>query len=159
MRPDPTERIDGRAVTVWRLAGALGALIVVAAAGVAIGLSAAGVLPAFVAATAAAVAIVASVLIVGVVPKVRWLRWRYEVSESEVYLRHGLIVRKRVLIPMTRVQHVDTTAGPLLRAFGLSSVTVATAGGEHEIPALSDEVADRLRDRIAALARVTEDVV
>lgn len=159
MRPDPTERIDSRAVTVWRLAGALGALIVVAVAGIAIGLAAADVLPPFVAAIGAGIAVVASVLIVGVVPKVRWLRWRYEVSESEVYLRHGLIVRKRVLIPMTRVQHVDTTAGPLLRAFGLSTVTVATAGGEHEIPALSDEVADRLRDRIAALARVTEDVV
>lgn len=159
MRPDPAERIDRRAVTVWRIAGALGALVVAVAAGVVFGLAAAGLLPPFAAAIAGAVGVAVAVLTVVVVPKVRWIRWRYEVSDDEVYLRHGLIIRKRVLIPMTRVQHVDTKAGPLLRAFGLSTVTVATAGGEHEIPALSDEVADRLRDRIAALARVTEDVV
>jgi uncharacterized protein len=159
MRPDPREKIDGRAVTVWRIAGVLSALAVFAAAGVVIGLSAADLLPGYAAGAAAGLALAIAVIIVIVVPKVRWMRWRYEVSEDEVYLRHGLIIRKRVLIPMTRVQHVDTKAGPLLRAFGLSTVTVATAGGEHEIPALSDEVADHLRDRIAVLARVTEDVV
>jgi len=156
MRPDPREPIDARAVTVWRIAGVLDALAVVVVAGVVIGLSAADVLPGY---AAAAAAVILAIIVVAVVPKVRWMRWRYEVSEDEVYLRHGLFIRRRVLIPMTRVQHVDTKAGPLLRAFGLSTVTVATAGGEHEIPALSDEVADHLRDRIAVLARVTEDVV
>lgn len=159
MRPEPVERIDRRAVTVWRIAGAMGALLIVIVAGVFGSLAAADLVPVPLAVIVFAVAAVAAVLVVFVVPGVRWIRWRYEVSEDEIYLRHGLIIRKRVLIPMTRVQHVDTKAGPLLRAFGLSTVTVATAGGEHEIPALSDEVADRLRDRIAALARVTSDVV
>ena len=159
MRPDPSERIDGRAVIVWRIAGALNALFPVMGASAVSGLALAGLAPGWVTWPAAAAAVMITVLAVGIVPKVRWIRWRYEVSDDEVYLRHGLVIRKRTLIPMTRVQHVDTKAGPLLRAFGLSTVTVATAGGEHEIPALSDEVADRLRDRIAALARVTEDVV
>ena len=129
------------------------------AAGGAIGLAAADLIPSWAAGVAIGVFLAIAVLTVVVVPRVRWLRWRYEVSESEVYLLYGLIIRTRTLIPMTRVQHVDTKAGPLLRAFGLSSVTVATAGGEHEIPALADAVADRLRDRIAVLARVTDDVV
>jgi hypothetical protein len=47
MRPDPRERIDGRAVTVWRIAGVLSALAVLAAAGVVIGLSAADLLPGY----------------------------------------------------------------------------------------------------------------
>lgn len=159
MRPDPSERIDGRAVIVWRIAGAGSALPVAAGAGVAGGLVIADMVPAPLGIAGAVALLVFAIAIVAVIPKVRWLRWRYQVSEDEIYLRHGLWIRKRTLIPMTRVQHVDTKAGPLLRAFGLSTVTVATAGGEHEIPALSDEVADSLRDRIAALARVTEDVV
>ncbi len=159
MRPDPAERIDARAVTVWRLAGALNLFVPAVAAGGAIGLAAADLIPSWAAGVAIGVFLAIAVLTVVVVPRVRWLRWRYEVSESEVYLLYGLIIRTRTLIPMTRVQHVDTKAGPLLRAFGLSSVTVATAGGEHEIPALADAVADRLRDRIAVLARVTDDVV
>jgi len=159
VRPDPAERIDARAVTVWRIGGLMEAFVLAIVAGVAAGLTAADIAPPWVAPVAGAVALLNAVVSVVIVPRVRWLRWRYEVSESEVYLLHGLIIRKRTLIPMTRVQHVDTKAGPLLRAFGLSSVTVATAGGEHEIPALADAVADRLRDRIAVLARVTDDVV
>ncbi len=159
MRPDPSERIDERAVLVWRIAGASSALMPAAAAGAMAGLAFMDLVPGWSFWLAAAVTVVVALLSVAIVPRVRWIRWRYEVSEDEVYLRHGLVIRKRTLIPMTRVQHVDTKAGPLLRAFGLSTVTVATAGGEHEIPALSDEVADRLRDRIAVLARVTADVV
>lgn len=159
MRPDPSERIDTRAVTVWRIAAAANALVPIVAAGVAVGLGLDGLFPLWVALTIAGPLALFGIVLVFVVPKVRWMRWRYEVTEAEVYLLHGLWLRKRTLIPMTRVQHVDTKAGPLLRFFGLSSVTVATAAGEHEIPALSDEAADELRDRIAALARVTEDVV
>jgi len=159
VRPDPAERIDSRAVTVWRVSGAAETLVTAIAAGVAYGLAAAGLIQIWVALAVSAVAVFVAVISVAIVPRVRWLRWRYEVTESEIYLLYGLIVRTRTLIPMTRVQHVDTKAGPLLRAFGLSSVTVATAGGEHEIPALADEVADDLRDRIATLARVSEDVV
>ncbi len=159
MRPDPVERIDARAVTVWRLTGFVEALVAAVVAGVAFGLGASGIAPRWVVLAVAGAALASALLSVVIVPRVRWLRWRYEVSESEVYLLFGLIIRKRTLIPMTRVQHVDTKAGPLLRAFGLSTVTVATAAGEHEIPALADEVADRLRDRISTLARVTEDVV
>lgn len=159
MRPDPSERIDSRAVTVWRIAGAATALPLAVGAGVAGGLAIAEIIPVPLGIAGVGALLLFALLDVAVIPKVRWLRWRYQVSEDEIYLRHGLWIRKRTLIPMTRVQHVDTKAGPLLRAFGLSTVTVATAGGEHEIPALSDEVADGLRDRIAALARVTEDVV
>jgi membrane protein YdbS with pleckstrin-like domain len=58
---------------------------------------------------------------------------------------------------MVRVQHVDTSQGPIMRAFGLSDVKVSTAAGVHAIPALADHDADALRDRIAVLARVTDD--
>ncbi len=92
-------------------------------------------------------------------PDIRWRTWRYEVSEQEIDLLQGVLVKTRTLIPMVRVQHVDTEQGPLLRRFGLSSVTVSTAAGSHQIPALADEVAARLRDQISILARVVDEDV
>jgi len=44
-----------------------------------------------------------------------------------------------------------------MRRFGLASVTISTAAGVHEIPALSIEVADELRDKISRLARTYEN--
>lgn len=58
-------------------------------------------------------------------PKVRWMRWRYEVREAEIELQHGLFIVKRTLIPMIRVQHVDTTQGPLLRKYNLAVLTIS----------------------------------
>jgi membrane protein YdbS with pleckstrin-like domain len=103
--------------------------------------------------------IVAVLLLVILVPGLRYRRWRYEVTEDEVDLQEGVMIVRRTLVPMTRVQHVDTSQGPLDRAFGLANVTVATAAGAHKIPALTLEDADVLRDRISQLARVAVDDV
>jgi uncharacterized protein len=90
-------------------------------------------------------------------PPLRWKRWKYEVLESEIDLQFGVLIVRRQLIPMTRVQHVDTEQGPLLRRYKMADVTITTAATSHRIPTLSLEVAEELRDRIAALAAVAED--
>jgi len=159
MRPDPVERIDPRAVTVWMVSGAFYTVPFFFGVVVAVTLAAMAEIPWFVAVAAVLLFLVSAITVIWVVPKIRWMRWRYEVLDDEIYLKFGLIVQSRLLIPMAKVQHVDSKAGPLLRALGLSSVTVVTAGDSHEIPALSNEVADKLRDRIAARAGTIEDVV
>jgi len=78
--------------------------------------------------------------------------------EDEVDLQHGVLVKTRQLIPMSRIQHVDTRRGPLQQRFGLSSVVFFTAAGSMEIPALSQEHAADVRNRIAALAKVHDDL-
>jgi hypothetical protein len=103
------------------------------------------------------VAVVFAVLWLWPVPEIRYRRWRWEVTELEVRLQHGLIVIERTVIPMVRIQHVDTSQGPVMRDFGLSEVKVSTAAGTHAIPALADEDAAGLRDKIAVLARVRDD--
>ena len=97
---------------------------------------------------------------VGVVaiPELRWSRWRYEVRDEEIDLRHGTVTITRTLIPMLRVQHVDTTRGPLDQLLGLATVVVHTAAGRTTIPALDDEYAGRLRDQIATLARTADEL-
>ncbi|WP_332693161.1 PH domain-containing protein [Halalkalibacter lacteus] len=97
------------------------------------------------------------VLTVVIIPPLRWKRWRYDVLADEIDLQRGFFIRKRTLIPMSRVQHVDTEQGPLLRRYKLAAVSISTAATVHQIPSLTIEVADELRDRIAELAAVVED--
>lgn len=98
-------------------------------------------------------------LFIVILPPIRFARWRYEVSEDYLDIAKGIIWRKRYIIPFIRVQNTDTKQGPILRAFGLASVTVSTAAGEHEIPGLALEEAELLRDRAAELARLAREDV
>ena len=90
---------------------------------------------------------------------IRYARWRYELSDDYLDIAKGIVWRKRYIVPFIRVQNTDTRQGPILRAFGLASVTVSTAAGEHEIPGLNAEEADQLRDRAAELARIAREDV
>lgn len=110
---------------------------------------------------AAAIALVVILLAaVGIwpYPDLLWRSWRYEIGEDEVDLQRGWWTTTRTLIPMSRIQHVDTRRGPLQRRFGLASVVLYTAAGASEIPALADDVAAAARDRIAGLANVYDDL-
>lgn len=93
------------------------------------------------------------------IPYLRWKRWHYRVDEDEIDLLRGIIISRRTLVPVNRIQHVDTRQGPVFRKFGLSSVAISTAATTHVIPALDDDTADLLRDKISALVRkIKEDV-
>jgi uncharacterized protein len=93
------------------------------------------------------------------IPYVRWRHWRYEIDEHEIDLLRGVIIRRRTLIPLSRVQHVDTTQGPILRWYKLASVTISTAATTHEISALDEMIADHVRDTISTYARLAEEDV
>lgn len=109
--------------------------------------------------TAGVISVVCTYFFVFLLPKLRWRRWRYEVFDQEIYIQHGILIVSRTLVPMIRVQHVDTKQGPILKKYDLASVTISTAATTHEIPALLEVDASALRDRISALARVDEDDV
>ena len=74
-------------------------------------------------------------------------------------LQEGIFIVKRTLIPMIRVQHVDTVQGPILRKYQLASVIINTAATSHEIPALEESEAEELRRLISNLARVADEDV
>ena len=159
MRNNPEQRIDSRAVPYWRWSASIKSVFLL--------LVPAGYYlaqqhwhwPAWITFVLLALTLANAVFSILFKPDITWKTWRYDVSEQEIDLLHGVFIKTRTLIPMVRVQHVDTEQGPLLRRFGLSSVTISTAAGSHEIPALADEVAALLRDRIAELARVVDENV
>jgi uncharacterized protein len=105
----------------------------------------------------AAVVLAISAVATAVVPDVRWRRWRYEVREEEVDLRHGLFTVRRTLVPIRRVQHVDTESGPLQSSMDLATVSLHTAAGRTEIPALRRGDAEDVRRRVGELARTRDD--
>lgn len=99
------------------------------------------------------------VLFVAVVTPVRYTRWRYQLSPEFLDIAHGIIWRRRMVVPFIRVQNTDTQQGPILRAFGLASVTVSTAAGSIAIPGLRADEAEEVRDRAAELARIAREDV
>lgn len=155
---EPSQRIDGRALHAWRIAGGLQSIVILLVASLASYVLWQLDISWVIVVAVPALAAIVSVVLTWLVPAVRWRHWRYEVTEQELHLQYGIVVLTRTLVPMVRVQHVDTKQGPILRRYGLASVEVATAAGTQEIPALAVDVADGLRNRIAELAGVAEDV-
>ena len=163
MRPMPANQLNPKVKNVWRISDAIWITLVYLFCGLPFLLIAlladvgswAWVLAGITAGLFAA----ALIVFLGVLPPIRYVRWRYEVGENHLEIAKGIIWRKRYMIPFVRVQSTDTKQGPILRAFGLAAVTAATAAGEHSIPGLAFEEADILRDRIAEQARLAQEDV
>lgn len=157
MRTEPEKRLDPRAKLLWRLTGALQSAPILAG----------GALGSYVLFSRASLylavlpllgALALAILFVLVLPPLLWRRWRYEIRPLEVDLQRGLVRVTRTLVPMARVQHVDTRRGPLQRRFGLSTVVFYTAAGPNEIPQLAQKTAGEVRDRIAELTRTADEL-
>jgi membrane protein YdbS with pleckstrin-like domain len=70
-----------------------------------------------------------------------WWGWRYQhiehartsfvISLAGCEIRRGVLWRRIITVPLSRIQHSDVTQGPLQRAYGLATLTLYTAGTEH----------------------------
>ena len=78
--------------------------------------------------------------------------WGYSERADDLVVGSGIWFRRLVVVPYGRLQFVDVKAGPLDRAFGLTSVQLHTAAASSDaaIPGLAPETAAQLRDRLAA---------
>ena len=163
MRPLPENKLDSRVKNVWRIND--GIWITLLCAMIVGPVQFMRLSPGLVD-TAHAITLaggivwaVLMVLWLGVLPPIRYARWRYQISDDYLDIARGIVWRKRFVIPFIRVQNTDTRQGPILRMFGLASVTVSTAAGRHEIPGLDAGEADVLRDKAAELARLAREDV
>ncbi|WP_233523079.1 PH domain-containing protein [Peribacillus saganii] len=156
---EPKNRISDNALKVWRITGfftsLFGWVITIAVAVLTYFFD----WPNLIWAALVIMSIAHTYLFIFLIPSIRWKRWRYEVRESEIEIQSGLIIIKRTLVPMSRVQHVDTKQGPVLRRYDLATVVVSTAATSHEIPALDTAEADDIRYFISTLAKVEEEDV
>ena len=156
---EPKKRISERALKVWRIYGIIYSVFFLLLAGGVIGFTIAFNWPVWMSVVSILLFALSLYFFVVFFPTMRWKRWRYEIREQEIELQRGVFVIKRTLVPMVRVQHVDTQQGPILRKYDLSSVTVSTAATVHEIPALEMEEAEKIRISISKLAKVADEDV
>ena len=56
-------------------------------------------------------------------------RRAYGLREHDLVYRRGLLVRRTQVLPLVRLQHVETLSNPIERAFGLVRLACFTAGG------------------------------
>jgi membrane protein YdbS with pleckstrin-like domain len=148
----PFERLDARVVPYWLVSGLVSWLLLVAIA--------AGVLFWFrerlpddrrwIWATVGGGAVL--LLLWSLVsPSWAWHRWRFVIDDDLLLARHGIVFHEEKAIPISRLQHVDLTRGPIERLFGLATLVVYTAGTEgasFRLPGLAVARAEELRDRI-----------
>lgn len=159
MREEPANKLSEKGLTVWRLYGMMQTFVILL---LAVGVGTLTYIfnwPTFIYIIAAGIVALYGWLFIYLFPKIRWSRWRYEVRETEIELQHGIFIVTRTLIPMVRVQHVDTAQGPILKKYDLSAISISSAATVHAIPMLAAEEADELRNRISVLAKVAEDDV
>ena len=95
-------------------------------------------------------------LIAGGAGLVSWMTTTWSVTDGAVVLRRGVLARKETVVPLARVQAVDTVHGPLQRVFGVQGVDVQTAGGDREgeikLPAVAPGDVEALRAAVQARA-------
>lgn len=159
LRKQPIYQIPKKGLVVWRLYGLFITLLFLILACVCFFLTRTFNWPSFIYYISIVVVLVVAITSIWLFPKIRWDHWRYEVREHEIEIQSGLFIVKRTLIPMVRVQHVDTVQGPILKKYDLSNISISTAATRHVIPMLVTDEADQLRARISELARVAEDDV
>ncbi|MGM8215374.1 PH domain-containing protein [Bacillaceae bacterium W0354] len=159
MRQPPKQMIASDAIKAWKLTAIILTIIPIAITVGSFVLVHFNIIPDWIPYIVIGLGIVELYASIFLIPKLRWRRWRYEVFDQEIYIQRGVLVMTRTLIPMIRVQHVDTKQGPILKKYGLASLTISTAATTHEIPALLEEEAAHLRDQISELARVDQDDV
>ena len=152
MTPEPSRTLAREARWVWRGEQLIGWTI---AGFIAMGVAAQ--LDGTLALLVQLVPVVCLVIGVALVPSLRWRRWRWDVRPEAIDIRHGTFTIRRTLVPMLRVQHVDTRRNPVEQMFDLATVVIHTAAGSHTIPLLRVADADEVRDRIADLARTADE--
>ncbi|MCB1274608.1 MAG: PH domain-containing protein [Leucobacter sp.] len=78
----------------------------------------------------------------------------YVLRDDDLLFRRGIMFERVVAVPYGRLQLVDITRGPLLRALGLATLKFVTASAATgvSLPGLPVDQAEALRDRLVELA-------
>jgi uncharacterized protein len=75
----------------------------------------------------------------------------FALRQKDVVYKSGMWFRSTIIVPFNRVQHCEINQGPIDRYFGLSELSLFTAGGSSSdlnIPGLSQETAAKLKQFI-----------
>jgi membrane protein YdbS with pleckstrin-like domain len=98
-----------------------------------------------------------------------WIRLYYEsmvyqLREDEVNWKRGVWFRRTGIVPYNRITNLDLVQGPVMRAFGISSLAIQTAGYSGQtVPEIriegiehAEELRELIRDRVRKSCRGDE---
>jgi membrane protein YdbS with pleckstrin-like domain len=155
LRP-PAHRVSPRAVGYWTARALAGWCVVLAAQAVALVLD--WPVPPWKMPLLVATAVLA-VLHVGVMPWWRYRVHRWELTETAFYTRSGWWSQEWRIAPLSRVQTVDSSNGPVARLLRLTELTVTTASaaGPLKVEGLDEHTAAQLTADITAAAGSSGD--
>jgi membrane protein YdbS with pleckstrin-like domain len=102
-----------------------------------------------------------AVVLVVVQPLWRYRVHRWEITDEVVYTQVGWLTRTWRIVPVARIQTVDTTRGPVQQLLGLSTVIIRTAShaGSTDIEHLDAHTADAVAHDLALRANAVRDEV
>jgi uncharacterized protein len=93
-------------------------------------------------------------------PRRRYRARGYDVAADRLRVVRGAWWRRDIIVPFSRVQHIDVAQGPVERLFGLGTLVLHTAGNHNSSVPLAglahgDAVAmrDAIRAHLAATVR------
>lgn len=94
-----------------------------------------------------------------VAPVWRYRVHRWEVSSDVIYTRAGWFNRHWLLVPVSRIQTVDTEQGWIERILGLATIKISTASheGSSKVAGLPVQIAVRLAEELAGRAHDLRD--
>ena len=82
-------------------------------------------------------------------PVIAYRHASYRLDEYGIEIREGVIWRRVINVPRSRVQHIDVSQGPFERRYGIGTLSIYTAGVSHamvSLPGLDHGLALRIRD-------------
>jgi len=88
-----------------------------------------------------------------VVPKIRYLRYQYDIDDERIVVQEGLWFITKEVAPIESVHQISVTRGPIDRLFGLGKVVATTAGGTVVIRFLEVEEAERIAEYLLGKVR------
>ncbi|MCY2960065.1 MAG: PH domain-containing protein [Planctomycetota bacterium] len=98
--------------------------------------------------------VLAGVVGVALLLSVFWPKWEYgragyRILPDRIESWNGLVFRRAVSVPISRVQYTDVKQGPIQRHHGIATLAVHTAGtmsSDIEFPGLPPALANEIRD-------------
>ncbi len=85
-------------------------------------------------------------------PLLAYRFWGFQLRKYDIIVRSGVLFRREISIPWSRIQQVDSRANPLDRLCGLKRLVLHSAGsraGRTAIPGVKLELADALQSHLA----------
>ena len=151
-------KLDERAVTLWKINEAIGFSIfffIILTGGTALWLFIP--FPGFILFSVILIVIILFCFNFLWLPGMRYGAWLYRLNDTIIEFKSGIVFKKSVMIPLSRLQHADLIQGPVEQHMNLSSLKIHTAGthaASHKISGLDAETAGQLRNDLIAAAKI-----